>query len=328
MAHHTLQPILRCAADRLQFRYPFRIAHGERTGTDIVLVKVAVDGYFGLGEATLPPYLPWKVSDVLALLEHIHLTIDLTNARPQWTVSDERLFRCAPAMAAIDMAVWNLAAAAKTTSVEHLLGYTPRPCPHTFTLGISDKIEMAEKMDFARSEGFTLFKLKMDAHHSAIMLEQFKALSDAPFAVDANQGWVPSSATNAFAHFLEKNGCIMIEQPFDRNHHEAHRQLSQWIDIPVIADESIQNQADFELHAECYDGINIKLQKCGGITPALGLIEKAIEANKAILIGCMSESSIGCGSAEALASKAHWADLDGPWLISNNSAIQDRAASL
>ncbi|MEN9640198.1 MAG: hypothetical protein RLZZ262_2067 [Bacteroidota bacterium] len=328
MASMTIQPKLDSVAEQLIFKYPFRISHGVRTRTDVVLIKLSADGLFGLGEATLPPYLPWKIEDVLALFREVQVSIKMTVPHPTWAASDPRIFSCPPATAAIDMAVWNLTSAIRETSLEKLVGYPKHEIPHTFTLGISDKKEMAEKMDYARSEGFTLFKLKMDALHSHSMFENFRALSDAPFAVDANQGWHYNTETTAFAQLLAKNGCILLEQPFEKTDHNAHRKLRETLNIPVIADESIQNLSDLEQWFDCYDGINIKLQKCGGITAAIQIIEKAQELKKELLIGCMSESSIGCGSAEALVSRAQWADLDGPWLISNNDLILERASLL
>jgi L-alanine-DL-glutamate epimerase-like enolase superfamily enzyme len=328
MASSTLQPTLRCEADRLIFTYPFRIAHGVRTGTDVVLVKLSVDGHFGLGEATLPPYLPWQVDDVLALLRDTQVTIDTTGQHPTWSAKHTALYQCPPACAAVDMAVWNLTASLQGQTLAELIGYPDRPCPHTFTLGISDTKEMAEKLAFAREQGFSLFKLKMDAAHSQSMFDAYRSLTDAPFAIDANQGWTPGPSTVAFAQHLAQHGCILIEQPFERTNRAAHRELCDVLDIPVIADESVQNLNDFEQLAQCYDGVNIKLQKCGGITAAIELIGAAEHMQKDLLIGCMSESSIGCSSAEALTSRAMWADLDGPWLIANDHYIQDRAFSL
>ena len=80
----TIQPILRCVADRLQFRYPFRIAHGERTGTDVVLVNPSAHGCFGFGEAPFPPYLPLMFHDVLTLLHPFHVGVELEWGDPGW----------------------------------------------------------------------------------------------------------------------------------------------------------------------------------------------------------------------------------------------------
>jgi L-Ala-D/L-Glu epimerase len=328
MPSTKFQPTLRFAADQLTFRYPFRIAHGVRTSTDVVLVKLIEGSSFGLGEATLPPYLPWKSTDIINLLRGLVVTIELESGHPKWSTNNRDLLDCPPALAAIDMAVWNLCAELKGRNLREYLDYPAANTPHTFTLGISEKSEMAEKIAFARDQGFGLFKLKMDAEHRINMFDNFKALCDDPFAVDANQGWSPNEESIDFAKLLQQNNCVLIEQPFDRQNHEAHGALRDHLHIPVIADESIQHLGDLMAYGRFYDGINIKLQKCGGITPAIRMIEACQPFGTKILIGCMSESAIGCNSAEALSGRADWADLDGPWLISNNEPIVQRASEL
>ena len=93
-------------------------------------------------------------------------------------------------------------------------------------------------------------------------------------------------------------------------------------DIPIIADEACQRLSDLDSIKGSFDGINIKLQKCGGITEALRMISRARDLKMKILIGCMSESSVGCSAGELLAPLCDWADLDGPALISNDNEVQ------
>jgi L-alanine-DL-glutamate epimerase-like enolase superfamily enzyme len=91
--------------------------------------------------------------------------------------------------------------------------------------------------------------------------------------------------------------------------------------IPVIADEACQRLSDIERIHNAFDGINIKLQKCGGLSEAKRMIARAREFDLKVLIGCMSESSVGCDAAEILAPICDWADLDGPWLIRNDAEL-------
>jgi L-Ala-D/L-Glu epimerase len=324
----TFSPTIRVAINRLKFRYPFRIAHGVRDGTDVVLIKIAVDEHYGLGEATLPPYLPWKAHDVLKLLEKTKITFELKNNQPIWNVSNDLVLECPPAAAAIDMAVWQCAASLTKQTLHDWLGQGNHQVPHTFTIGISDAAEMNDKIHFGIAHGFTHFKLKMDGQNDRQVVENYKHITHHPFAVDANQAWIEGKESNAFAKDLEQNGCLLIEQPFHRSNHPGHHALCKHLTIPVIGDESIQGWEDLQCFGSHYTGVNIKLQKCGGITPALTMLTLAKSLNHYVLIGCMSESSIGCGAGEAVALGAQMADLDGPWLISNDQEIKEHALAL
>ena len=328
MSKNLIVPQLRYCTSQLQFRYPFRIAHGQRTSTDVVLVKLQFEGHFGLGEATLPPYLGWTATHVTQRLAQCTVEMNVESTQPTWSIHSTALEGCWPAIAAIDMAVWNLAASLQSSSISELLDIPYQKVAHTFTLGISDLNEMREKLEFAHSQGFTLFKLKMDGKDDHGVWQNFRSLTDAPFAIDANQGWSNNESSLDFALQLQADGCQLIEQPFDKFDHQSHFELGQQLDIPVIADESVQLFDDMALCKDAYDGFNIKLQKCGGITGALPMIDFCKAADKKILIGCMSESSIGCGAGEQLAPLASWADLDGPWLISNDQEIQEMALNM
>ena len=328
MPENQIVPQLRFQGSQLRFRYPFRIAHGQRTSTDVVLVKLHFEGHFGLGEATLPPYLGWTTAQVMERLALCTIEMNLELTQPSWTAHTAALEGCWPAIAAIDMAVWNLAASLRNTSIAALLEIPHQPVEHTFTLGISDLNEMREKLQFGQASGFSLFKLKMDGHDDRRVWENFRSLTDAPFAVDANQGWTYNQSSLEFAMQLQADGCQLIEQPYSKIDHRSHFELSELLDIPVIADESVQVLGDMEACQFAYDGFNIKLQKCGGLTGALPMIDRCKALDKKILIGCMSESSIGCGVGEQIAPLASWADLDGPWLISNDPEILELALNM
>jgi L-alanine-DL-glutamate epimerase-like enolase superfamily enzyme len=248
--------------------------------------------------------------------------------RIRWSCNTAAILGCSPAEAAIDMAVWQWAASFKGQTLESLIGIESNQVPHTFTLGISGLEEMREKYAFAIEQDFRFFKLKMDGIHDQAMLEQFRSLTDAPFAIDANQGWQPGKASDQWAKSLQSSGCVLIEQPFQKDQHEAHFQLKNQLSIPVIADEGIQNVTDWIQFGHCYSGTNIKLQKCGGLSNGIALLEKCQAAQQFVLVGCMSESSIGCSAGEALVGGAQMADLDGPWLISNDQEIMALANAM
>jgi hypothetical protein len=152
-------------------------------------------------------------------------------------------------------------------------------------------------------------------------LENFRQLSTASFAIDGNQAWTELKQAEHILDFLEREGCFLIEQPFHKSDRALTRLLAEKTEIPVVADEACQSIADLRELLDVFDGANVKLQKCGGITPAIQQLMCLKDAGKKALIGCMSESSIGCNAAEQLTFLCDWADLDGPYLNSNNENV-------
>src|SRR4051812_37270449 len=174
---------------------------------------------------------------------------------------------------------------------------------------------MAERIAYGKECGFHTFKLKMNGVDDRHMLTDFRSLTDAPFAIDTNQSWTDFNNSIVFASELQSVGCILIEQPFHRNDITNTLQLKNAIGIPVIADEACQSYRDIERLEMAYTGVNLKLQKCGGLIEACRTINLAKAKGLKLLIGCMSESEIGCTAAEALSPLCDWNDLDGRYLV-------------
>ncbi len=308
------------SAFQLKFKYPFKIAHGIRTHTDAVFVSIRFKDYIGYGEATLPPYLSETTTSVIGFINRIKPFINERAIEDRFAFFKEmESYETGntAAKAAIDMALWDLKGKMHNQSVRDLLEISDNPkAQSTYTIGLGTKDEMAEK--FASAKEFKLFKLKLNGINDEQVIEDFTSLGKNPFAVDANQAWKDLGHAESISKLLATKGCILIEQPFAKEDLPLHAAFKALSPLPVIADESCQRLADIAAIKDAFDGINIKLQKCGGITEAVQMAEKARQLNMKILIGCMSESSCGCGAAAQLASLADWVDLDGPYLIDND----------
>ncbi len=299
---------------QLEFVFPFRIAHGVRAHTDALFVEIGSDGISAFGEATFPPYLPYTIGAAISSLSAIELGSE--------EIGDPMLIHLRythmepPAMAAIDMALWSLRAQREHTSIRTLLDIrdTADP-PRSYTIAVCDREEMGKRLDHGRSLGFSFFKLKLDGIHDAQMLSDFRSLTGAPFAVDANQAWTDVGYALECSKELQKQGCVLIEQPFHKADLLHTAELSAALSIPIIADESCQVLADIDRVGGAFSGINVKLQKCGGITPAFEMIRYARSRGLKVLIGCMSESTIGCSAGEVLSPLCDWNDLDGRYLV-------------
>jgi L-alanine-DL-glutamate epimerase-like enolase superfamily enzyme len=304
---------------KLEFVFPFRIAHGVRTHTDAVFVELGCDGVRAFGEATLPPYLPYTQASTITCLSAIDLSkfdfpFDTNSLLEQIKLSHKDIEP--PALAAIDMALWTLEAKMKNTTIPALLGiHGTNKSIRTYTISVCEREEMKDRIAYGKDCGFDTFKLKFNGVDDRRMLTDFRSLSDAPFAVDANQAWTDIDESIRFAEELKTTGCLLIEQPFLKEDTEKTLRLRITIDIPIIADEACQGYDDIDRIANAFSGVNIKLQKCGGITQAYKMIKYARSKGLKILIGCMSESEVGCTAAEVLAALCDWNDLDGKYLV-------------
>jgi len=289
-----------------------------RTHTDVVYVKLEHEGFTGWGEATLPPYLPETQKTVVEFLTDFSKSIS-SASMDDWFAKLQPVNDNLSAKAALDMALWNLKSQIEGKAIGELLGITSHEFPlGTYTIGVSSLEVMKTKIDEAHKTGFNLYKLKLNGEKDEEMIRNFKSLCDKPFAVDVNQGWKEEAEAIAKIQWLSKAGCLLVEQPLPKSMNMEMGFVKQASSLPLYADESCQRLGDIERLRDSFDGINIKLMKCGGITEAHQMIIKARELKMKVLIGCMSESSVGCTAAAHLTPLADYADLDGPYLIAND----------
>ncbi len=273
----------------------------------------------GWGEATLPPYLPETQKSVIEFVNNFAKSVSFSSDINDWFTALNLVQANMSAKAALDMALWSLKANLEEKTIGELLGITAGEFPlGTYTIGVCPKEEMKVKIADALAAGFELFKIKLNGENDEQVIKDFKSISDNPFAVDVNQGWKDTLIARKKIEWLENEGCLLVEQPLPRDRNAEMPQIREGAKLPLYADESCQRLNDIEPLSEGFDGINIKLMKCGGITEALQMIKKARELEMKILIGCMSESSVGCTAAAHLTPLADYADLDGPYLIAND----------
>lgn len=296
---------------RYKFKYPFHIAHGIRTHTSAIILQLSLNNHIAYGECPLPPYLEENQQSVSSFLN----TIDL----PRFILSNIEgfiadLIQEQPlqsfAIACLDIALTNLKAQLDQVSTYDYFQTRPTvQLPNSITLGFSDFNEL--KLKIASNSDKEMFKLKLGSQNDAELIQNFRLLSDKPFIVDANQGWDDIGYAKEMSEFLYDKGALLIEQPFSKNDHENQYELRKNCPLPIIADESLQNVNDLPKIVDLFDGINIKLMKCGGIHPALQLLTKAKELNLSILLGCMSGGLYEYSSSLVLADQCDWIDLDG-----------------
>lgn len=297
----------------LKFKHPFAIAHGMRYHTEALYVEAHVNNVVGYGEATFPPYLPYKRDECMHLLKKCKFNF---NTETFWLHGfDTDLLLPPPANAALSMALFDVYGKVLKQPICQMLQMTSVPVA-TYTIGICGLDELQLRLHEAAD--FKLLKIKLDGKSDINYIKAIKKLTKQPFCVDANQAWTQLSTAQYMIDFLYDMGCTFIEQPLPVNMHQLQADLYKKCKLPLIADESCQTCDDLKHIKDRFHGINIKLMKCGGIHQALQLIQMANENYLSVMIGCMSEGSVGCSAAAQLAGFAQTVDLDGPLLNSND----------
>ncbi|MGB6035195.1 MAG: enolase C-terminal domain-like protein, partial [Cryomorphaceae bacterium] len=198
---------------RLELKRPFKLAIGTRSHTDVVYIRLTANGLTTLGESSLPPYLGESVSSVLAFANGI----DSVKLNPEnLAASKAYLDRFAEgnlaAKAGVEIALVSMAAQMQNQIVGEFFGIADRPIETSYTIGISSKAEMKEKIEEAAP--FKTLKLKLGSDDDLELLRNFRQMTNKPFSVDINQGWENLEIAIPIVRLLEEMNCLFIEQPF------------------------------------------------------------------------------------------------------------------
>ncbi len=305
----------------LYFKHPFKIAHGIRVSTPIVITQLEHDGKTGFGEACLPPYLPETQETVMLFLKKVCTFLNNQHDPFQLEYILNAIDEIAPgntaAKASIDIALHDLVGKLSAKPVWKLFELNEKETPYTsFTIGI-DTPEMI-KQKIAEAECFKILKIKLNGEKDKEVVGAIRNITDKPIAVDINQGWKNKFQALEMINWLCDKNVLFIEQPLPKENLEDSKWLFEKSPLPIYADESIQRLKDIEQISSCFHGINIKLMKCTGLNEARKMITLARKLKLKILIGCMSETSCAVSAAAQLSPLTDYADLDGPLLIKND----------
>ena len=289
-------------------RTPFRISGKTWEQVHVAVCEIEEDGRVGRGEGAGVYYLddePAAMSrQIAAAADHIESGI-----------SREQLLDVLPAGGArnaVDCALWDLEAQHAERSVWNLVGIEERPVDTVMTVGLeSDPAAMAEKA--AAASEFRIIKVKLDADRPVERVRAVReARPDARLIVDVNQAW-DLEQLQRFAPALRDLGVVFIEQPLPRG---QDAELAGYTSpLPLCADESCLDSRELWWVDGRYQMINIKLDKCGGLTSALALAAGARRRGLGLMVGNMLCTSLGIGPAHIIARLADFADLDGPLLL-------------
>jgi L-alanine-DL-glutamate epimerase-like enolase superfamily enzyme len=306
---------------RLPTRHVFTIARGSTTVYTALIVELEHNGVRGYGEAGESDYYRATVSNMATAIAEVRQ--DLESAEPTspeqlWDRYDPVLRHNRFAQCALDMALWDLWGKLQGQPLWKLWGLSLDTCPVTdYTIGIDTIETMVAKLN--EFPGWPVYKIKLGTPHDLEIVRALRAHTPAVFRVDANCAWgVEETLRNAAA--LKDLAVELIEQPMAPENWEGMRRVYRESALPLVADESCQVSADVELAPDCFHGVNIKLVKCGGLTPARRMIARARTLGLKVMIGCMTESTVGISAIAQLLPMLDWVDMDGALLLAEDPA--------
>jgi L-Ala-D/L-Glu epimerase len=307
---------------RLQYKYPFRIAHTMRTGTDNVYLLLESGGHSAWGECVFVPYYQETIHSFEKLIAACKFPL-YTEGFDDFVAGLKQRFPSSYfCIAALDIALHNLRVAMTGQSIYDHFQLNGSTEETSFTIGICSNQEMEAK--FTDHPSMASYKLKVNQAEIERIVNHFQFLSCAPFTIDANQGFTDRNEALKWSFQLADRGVAYLEQPFHKEDFDSHAWLKARSPLPIIADESFQHYRDLEKVVRHFDGINLKVMKCGGLSEGVACLQRAREMELKSIIGCMSESSIASSASYEIASLADWVDLDGPLLLNNDPFADKR----
>jgi len=307
----------RVRAIDVHLEVPFAISRAVRTEKRLVLVELEEDGRVARGEASPDAYfgettegLERDVREAVALLPEDPADLATLRAR-----LDARFPDGGAAAAAIDILAHDRASQAAGLPLRTFLGLAGEAPPTSFTLGIAKASVMGERAAAAAARGFTVLKVKVGRDDEVAILEHVRSRFEGTIRVDPNAAWTAQEAPGRIER-IAAFGIEFVEQPVAPDDIDGLRYVRERSPLPIVADEAAVRRADVDRLAGACDGINVKLQKCGGIAEAQEMITRAHELGLRVMLGCRAaETSVGIAAAAHLAPAVEWADLDGNLLI-------------
>ncbi|TSC22935.1 dipeptide epimerase [Corallococcus sp. Z5C101001] len=303
----------------LPLRHAWTISRGTSTVKRNVFVELRAEGHVGHGEAAPNVRYGESWETVEAALHQLAPVLEGRDLRAFRDVS-EALDAALPdnpaAKAAVDLALHDLAGKVLGVPLYRMLGVDPRRQPVTsMSIGIDAPETLAVKVREAAD--FPVLKVKLGSDRVREVFGTVRALTAQAIRVDANEAWTPDAAL-AHIQWLSTQGVELVEQPLPAADVDGAKWLRARSPLPLVADESLTKASDVPKLAEGFHGINVKLQKSGGIREALRIIETARACGLKVMLGCMVETGLGIAAGAQLAPLVDWVDLDGNLLLADD----------
>jgi L-Ala-D/L-Glu epimerase len=304
----------------LKLKYTFTISRKSIDTQPSLIVELKRDGFSGFGEATSNPYYHISVPMMITDLENCRSIIEEKhNETPEkfWAKMQPHLSHNMFALCALDEAYNDWYARKKGKKLYELWGYSTHSNPMTnYTIGIDTIPNMVAKM---LELPWPIYKIKLGTAHDIEIVKELRQHTNAIFRIDANCGWQVDEAINNAVE-LKKLGVEFLEQPLQASNWLGHKAVFKHSVLPIIADESCIIATDVAKCNHHFHGVNIKLTKCGGLTPGRTMIAEAKKLGLKTMVGCMTESTVGISAIAHLLPQLDYVDMDGALLLAHDIA--------
>jgi len=310
---------LKWSVQRITTKFEFKIARSAESYYDVVILELSDGEFTAYGEAAPSKRYEHGHQAILELLsahedQILELPVDQAESRQDQL---EKLFPQSYSLqAALDTAFWDLHGQRLGAPLWKIFGATRQLVTSSYTIGISDLSIIPEKIKEAAA--YPILKIKLGTDYDHDIMRAIRAETDKVLRVDVNEGWKTLDDARRGAEWLAEENVEFLEQPMPAHQLDDIARLREFSPLPLVADENSVRPEDIPGLVGAYDGINIKLMKCGGLTNARKMVTLAQKHKFDIMLGCMVETSIGISAMSQLGSFARWLDLDGNVLLAQD----------
>jgi L-Ala-D/L-Glu epimerase len=313
-------PAMTAKIVRLNLQHTWTTTMSSSSYRDTMHVSYTRDGIIGHGEGAPIVRYHEDAQGAQKAAESVRKTI-LAADPMQFSKLMAEVFHQVPGewagKAAIDIAIMDWVGQKLGIPLYSYFGLDPKDAPlTTFSIGIDTPEITRQKTKEAAA--FPILKVKVGLATDEATIEAVRSVTDKPLRVDANEGWKDKEEAVRKINWLEKHGVQFIEQPLPAEMIEETRWVRSRVHIPIIADEACQRASDIPKLRDAFDGVNVKLDKSGGMLEAYRMISIAKSLGMKTMLGCMVSSSVSVTAAAHLSPLVDYADLDGNLLIAND----------
>ncbi len=320
MAAPGAKETLQAEVFRVQLKHTWTTTMSSSAYRDVLYAKFTREGLTGWGEGAPIVRYNETAAQGVATLQTMRAFFAEANPRQYAKVLGE-FFKKVPGQyamkAAVDIALFDWLGQRLNIPVHQIFGLDAADAPlTTFSIGIDTPAVTRAKVKEAAP--YPVLKIKVGLATDEATIEAVRAETKKPLRVDANEGWKTKEEAVRKINWLESQGVELIEQPLPAAILEEMNWIRKRIHIPVIADEACLHPEDIPKLAPYFDGVNVKVDKCGGLLEAHRMIQIAKSLGLKTMLGCMVSSSVAITAAAQLSPLVDYADLDGNLLISND----------
>jgi L-Ala-D/L-Glu epimerase len=304
----------------LKFRHPFTISRGTKTHQPTFVLELEHLGWKGYGEAPAIAYYDIPVDKMIEDLERKKSFVEkfaFTEPERWWHYCHHLFPKNSFLVCALDIAGWDIYGKMKRKPLkEFWMPEHPKDPRCDYTIGIDTIEKMVEKLE---EKPWPIYKIKLGTDRDIEIIEELRKHTESIIRIDANSAWKAEEALEKIKAFKDL-GVEFIEQPLAKDDWEGMKWLYERSPLPLYADEACVHEEDVDNCHNHFHGINIKLTKCSGITPALRMIRRARELNMGVMVGAMNESTLGSAAIAHLMPLIDYVDADGPLLLEEDIA--------